>query len=346
MQFSELGRTGLMVSRVCLGTMTFGQQTDEAEAFAQMDHATAQGVNFFDAAEMYPIPPNPKTQGRTEEIIGRWFKARGARDKVVLATKIAGRHGGDWYRADGAPTRITPAQIDAAVEGSLRRLQTDYLDLYQIHWPDRDVHLWGTLTHVDYADDSLAFEVQLEALARHVQAGRIRHLGLSNETAWGVMRFLAAAKAGHGPPVVSIQNAYSLVNRTFELGLSEIAVQERVGLLAYSPLGQGYLTGKYQGGALPPGSRKAEFNRLQRYEKVGANAAIQSYVDLARAHGIAPAALALKFIDTRPFVTATIIGARTLAQLQPELDAFDLPWTDALERAVDALHNRQPSPCP
>ncbi len=346
MQYSDLGRTGLKVSRVCLGTMTWGRQNSEADGFAQMDYALERGVNFFDTAEMHPTPPNAETQGRTEEIIGAWMRARGTRDRIVLATKIAGRSGMTWYRDNGEGTRVTRAQIDEAVEKSLRRLQTGVIDLYQIHWPDRDVHRWGTLSHVDYEADFISFEETLEHLNRHVEKGSIRHLGVSNETSWGVMRFLAASDRLGLPRMASIQNAYSLVNRTFELGLSEIAVEEQVGLLAYSPLAQGYLTGKYQGGALPAGARKTLYDRLQRYEKVGADAAIQSYLDLARERGVSPTALALRFCDTRPFVTSTIIGASTLEQLAQDIDAFDLPWDADLEAAVDRLHNRQPNPCP
>jgi len=346
MQYSELGRTGVKVSRACLGTMTWGRQNSEAEARAQMDLAVERGVNFFDTAEMYPTPPTAERHGLTERIIGDWFASRGSRDRIVLATKIAGRNAGAWYRRSGEQTRITRAQVDEAVEGSLRRLRTDVIDLYQIHWPDRDVHRWGVLTHVDYPADFAPFEEQLEHLARHVEKGSIRYLGLSNETSWGTMQFLGAAERSGGPRIVSIQNAYNLVNRTFELGLSEIALQEQVGLLAYSPLGQGYLTGKYQGGALPPGARKTLYDRLQRYEKAGADKAIQSYVDLARARGIDPAALALRFVDTRPFVTATIVGASTLGQLEADLDAFALDWDAELEAAVDRLHHQQPNPCP
>jgi aryl-alcohol dehydrogenase-like predicted oxidoreductase len=346
MQYAELGRTGLKVSRVCLGTMTWGRQNTEADGHAQMDYAVGRGVTFIDTAEMYPTPATAERFGGTEAIVGAWLSARGGRDRLVLATKIAGRNAGAWYRRDGRQTRIDRAQIDEALEGSLRRLRTDVIDLYQIHWPDRDVHRWGTLTHVDYPDDFEPFEATLEHLGRHVEKGSIRHIGVSNETAWGVMRFLAAAEAKGLPRIASIQNAYSLVNRTFELGLSEIALQEQVGLLPYSPLGQGYLTGKYQGGALPPGARKTLWNQLQRYEKPGADRAIQSYVDLARAVGIAPAALALKFVDSRPFVTATIVGASSLDQLAADIDAFDLPWTDELEAAVERLHYEQPNPCP
>lgn len=346
MQYSDLGRTGLSVSRVCLGTMTWGRQNTEAEGFAQMDYALERGVNFFDTAEMYPTPPNAETQGRTEEIIGAWFKARRTRDKVILATKVAGRSGMTWYRDDGSPTRVTGAQIDEAVEKSLRRLGTDVIDLYQIHWPDRDVHRWGTLTHVEYDDDFIGFAETLQHLDRHVRKGSIRHLGVSNETAWGVMRFLEASERLGLPRMASIQNAYSLVNRTFELGLSEIALHEQVGLLPYSPVAQGYLTGKYRGGALPAGTRKALYDRLQRYEKVGAEGAINSYLDLAVERGVSPTALALRFCDTRPFVTSTIIGASTVEQLAEDIDAFDLPWDAELEAAVDRLHNRQPNPCP
>lgn len=346
MRYSELGRTGEKVSRVGLGTMMFGSQVEPEDAFAQMDYALDQGINLFDTAEVYAIPPRAETQGRTEEIIGDWFAATGKRDQVFLASKVVGRSSMPWMRPDGRPTRLTGEQIDYAVENSLRRLRTDRIDLYQIHWPDRDVNQWGTLVHVDYPNDFAAFEAQLEHLARHVQAGRIRYVGVSNETPWGVMRFLAAAEQLGLPRLVSIQNAYSLVNRTFELGLSEIALQEQVGLLAYSSLGQGYLTGKYQGGAMPEGTRKAMFGRLGRYEKVRADQAIQAYVDLARSYGLDPAAFAYRFVDTKPFVTSTLIGASSMDQLKADIAAFDVAWTPEMDAAVDALHNRQPNPCP
>jgi aryl-alcohol dehydrogenase-like predicted oxidoreductase len=346
MRYSELGRTGIKVSRIGLGTMMYGSQVDAPDAFIQMDHAVERGVNLFDTAELYAVPPQPDTQGATETIIGDWLHARGGRDRIVLASKITGRSQIDWIRKAGAPTRITPAQIDEAVEGSLRRLRTDHIDLYQTHWPDRDVHRWGTLTHVEYERDFIGFAETLEHLGRHIDKGTIRAIGVSNETPWGVMRFLAAAESKGLPRIASIQNAYNLVNRTFELGLSEIAMEEQVGLIAYSVLGQGYLTGKYQGGARPPGSRGARWDRLQRYQKVRADEAIQSYLDLADARGIAPEALAVRFVDTRPFVTSTLVGGSTLAQLKADMDAFDLDWPDALEAEVDRLHNRQPNPCP
>ncbi len=346
MQYSELGRTGLMVSRVCLGTMTWGEQNTEAEGHAQMDYALERGINFWDTAEMYAVPARPETQGATERIIGSWFASRGQRDKVILATKIAGRSPMSWTRDTQSITRHTAEQIDEAVEKSLKRLQTDHIDLYQLHWPDRAIRVFGGMTYQDYADDYESFEAILENLDRHVKKGNIRHIGVSNETAYGVMKFVAEAERRGLPRIASIQNAYSLVNRTFEYGLAEIALREQVGLLAYSPLAQGYLSGKYSGGALPQGSRKQLFNRMQRYEGPGAATAMESYFALARELGVRPETLALKFCDTRPFVTSTIIGATTMEQLRIAVDAFDMPWTQAIADRVDALHEAQPNPCP
>jgi aryl-alcohol dehydrogenase-like predicted oxidoreductase len=348
MQYSELGRTGVQVSRVCLGTMTWGQQNTEAEGHAQLDRALERGVNFIDTSEMYAVPPKPETQGSTERIIGSWFAADSSRrDRIVLATKVAGRGPMSWLRDAGGMVRQTRAQIDEAVEKSLRRLQTDRIDLYQLHWPDRPIQVFGGLTYQDMGlQDAEPFEDILEALARHVEAGRILHLGLSNETAWGTMRFLAEADKRGWPRMASIQNAYSLVNRTFETGLAEVCLREDVSLLPYSPLAQGYLTGKYRNGALPEGARKTLFNRLQRYETPAADRAFESYFALAEHRGISPTALALKFCDTRPFVASTIIGATTMDQLEADLDAFDLPWPEDLEDAVNALHGEQPNPCP
>ena len=346
MDYSELGRTGLKVSRVCLGTMTWGDQNSEAEGHEQMDYALDAGVNFWDTAEMYSMPPKPETQGSTERVIGTWFKASGKRDKVILASKIAGRSPMSWTRENESMTRITKAQIDEAVEKSLKRLQTDYIDLYQMHWPDRGLRVFGGMTYADYPIDFEPFEDILANLGRHVEKGNIRHIGVSNESPWGVMRFVAEAEKHGLPRIASIQNAYSLVNRVFEMGLAEIALREDVGLLAYSPLGQGYLTGKYQNGALPAGARKTLYNRLQRYEGPGADAAISSYLALAAELGVLPETLALKFCDSRPFVTSTIIGASSMAQLKIDIDAFQMEWTPDIEKAVEALHYAQPNPCP
>ena len=348
MQYSELGRTGLKVSRCCLGTMMWGGgQNTEAEGRAQMDYALTRGVTFWDTSEMYAVPPRPETQGETERIIGRWFADNpGKRQEVILASKIAGRSPMTWLRKDGSPTRQTRAQIDEAVEASLTRLQTDYIDLYQLHWPDRPIRVFGGMTFQDYDQDFEGFETILESLDAHVKKGNIRHLGVSNESPWGVMKFVEAADRRGLPRIASIQNAYNLVNRVFEYGLAEIALREQVGLLAYSPVGQGYLTGKYLDGARPEGARSTLFNRGQRYEGPGAEKALRAYVELARSKGLDPAALAVKFCDSRPFVTSTIIGGSTMEQLKTDIDAFDLEWTSELESAVNALHQEQPNPCP
>lgn len=348
MLYRELGRTGVKVSALCLGTMTWGDQNSEAEGHAQMDYALAHGINFFDTSEMYAVPPRAETQGSTERIIGSWFKARGTRDKVVLATKVAGRSPMTWLRKDGGPTMQTAAQIAEAVDASLKRLQTDYIDLYQLHWPDRPAPLFGStgLTYKPVEGTSERIGDILRALEAQVKAGKIRFVGLSNETAWGTMSFLQHAVSDGTPRMQSIQNAYSLINRTFEIGLGEIAHREQVGLLAYSPLAQGYLTGKYRRGALPQGSRKALYNRMQRYEKPQTAPAIDRYLAIAERFGLDPAQMALQFVTTRPFVTANIIGASTMAQLTSNIASLDVAWSDALEAAIDEAHHAQPNPAP
>ncbi|PHR62800.1 MAG: aldo/keto reductase [Robiginitomaculum sp.] len=346
MQYRALGRTGLNISAIGLGTMTWGEQNTQKEGHAQMDYALARGINFFDTAELYAVPPKPETQGATESIIGTWFKARKNRDQVILATKIAGRSPMGWCRDDGGKTRLNAAQIDEAVEGSLRRLQTDYIDLYQLHWPDRKIQLFGGHNYVDYPIDFTPFEIILEALDRHVQKGNIRHIGVSNETSWGLMRYLIEAESRGLPRMASIQNAYHLLNRSFETGLAEISLREEVGLLAYSPLGQGTLTGKYLNGARPEGARGTLFGRLERYQGPGAEEAITAYAQCARDHGLSPVQLALKFCDTRPFIASTLIGATSMDQLKENIAAFDTPWTDDLEKAVNDLHTVHRSPCP
>jgi aryl-alcohol dehydrogenase-like predicted oxidoreductase len=348
MEYRVLGRTGLKVSEICLGTMTWGEQNTEAEGHAQMDYALAEGVNFFDTSEMYAVPPKPQTQGATEKIIGTWFKARKNRDKVILATKVAGRSPMNWLRDDKSPTEQSRAQILEAVDKSLKRLQTDYIDLYQLHWPDRPVALFGgtglTYKHVDAPTHPIG-EI-LETLAEVVKSGKVRHVALSNETPWGTMKFVQESEAKGLPRVQSIQNAYNLLNRTFELGGAEIAHREQVGLLAYSPLAQGYLTGKYQNGALPQGSRKQLFNRLQRYESPQANAAIEKYLAVAKKHGLDASQMANQFVTTRSFVTSNIIGATTMEQLKLAVTSRNIKWTDELEKDVNEVHASQPNPCP
>ena len=349
-EMRKLGRTGIEVSSVCLGTMTWGEQNTEAEGHAQMDMALERGINFFDTAELYPIPPKAETQGRTEETIGTWFKARGTRDKVILASKVVGRTGNTWFRNDGSEARLTRIQIEEAVNKSLKRLQTDYIDLYQIHWPDRIVSQFGTNPTIwqpqDPAPDETPIEETLSVLADLVKAGKIRHVGLSNESAWGTMRYLQAAENSALPRVVSIQNAYSLLNRTFETNLAEIHAREQVGLLAYSPLAQGFLTGKYRGGARPAGSRWALFDRQQRYQTPGAEPAAEAYFDLAESLSLTPTELALAFVHSRPFVTSMIIGATNLDQLAQDIDAADIDLgAEAMER-INTLYQVHGSPCP
>lgn len=345
----RLGRTDLMVSSCCLGTMTWGQQNTEDEGHAQMDYALERGVDFWDTAEMYSVPASAETQGSTERIIGTWFQKTGRRQDIILATKVAGLSKMLWTRdADVSWTRHTKDQIDEAVGKSLKRLQTDYIDLYQLHWPDRPVNLFGDKMDAKaYGYPYEPFEEILAHLDAHVKAGRIRHIGVSNETPFGVMRFVAESNARGLPRMASIQNAYNLVNRTFEDGgLEEVCVREDVSLLAYSPLAQGYLTGKYRNGALPEGSRKQLFDRMQRYESPQGLSALDSYFALAEQHGLDPAQLALKFCDSRAFMGSTIIGATSMEQLKICIDAFDLTWTDELETEVNARHIAQPSPCP
>ena len=348
MKQRELGRTGIAVSEICLGTMTFGQQNTETEGHAQLDMALDHGINFIDTAELYSIPPRAETQGSTETIIGSWLKARGGRDRLVIASKVVGRTAMPWFRPDGEEARLTPSQIRYALEGSLRRLGTDYIDLYQLHWPDRKVGLFGEggTTFRDLPEDSaVPFEETLGVLGDLVNEGKIRHVGLSNETAWGVSKFLEASRTGL-PRVASIQNAYNLINRTFEIGLAEMALHEKVGLLAYSPLAQGYLTGKYLNGARPAGARTTLFNRGQRYEKPGVDDAITAYHALAREEGIDPTQLAIAFVTSRPFVTSNIIGATSIDQLRTILGATDVVITPELEEKINAIHQVHSNPAP
>lgn len=342
-----LGRTDLTVPNLCLGTMMYGDQLDEAESFRQMDRCFEHGIDFFDTAEIYTIPPKAETQGNSERIVGSWIKDRGMRDRLILASKVAGRTNMPWLR--GGDQRVNPAQIRAAIEGSLSRLQTDYIDLYQIHWPDRRVPIFGgdlTGYTAFNNDDATPIHEQLHTLAELVKEGKIRHVGLSNETSWGVMSFIRAAEQHNLPRMVSIQNCYNLVNRTYEAGLAEIAMEEQVGLLAYSPIGQGALSGKYLGGKKPADSRGALFGRLDRYETPSAEKMIAAYVDLAHELGVDPAILAMQFVTSRPWVTSNIFGASNDAQLDAILASVDMEWTDDVMQKVNALHAQCPNPCP
>ncbi len=347
MEKRRLGRTDLDVPALCLGTMMYGDQISEADASRQMDACADRGINFFDTAELYTIPPKKETQGESERIIGRWMTAKKNRDDIIIATKIAGRSPMPWLR-DGEVTRLNREQIFSAVERSLKNLETDYIDLYQLHWPDRPEQNFGASRegYIHYDDKGIPAEETLAALGDLVKAGKIRHVGLSNETPYGVMKFIGAADTKSLPRVVSIQNAYNLVNRAFEAGLAEIALEENVGLLAYSPIGQGMLTGKYLDGRKPSGSRGAMFGRLDRYETPLADEAIRGYVGLAEQFGVHPAAFAMQFVTTRPFVTSNIFGANGMDQLQIIFDSLEINWSYEMDRAVNDLHIRIQNPCP
>ncbi|MBK7870955.1 MAG: NADP(H)-dependent aldo-keto reductase [Saprospiraceae bacterium] len=346
MQYTNLGNTDLKVSKICLGTMTFGEQNTEAEGHEQMDYAIAQGINFFDAAEMYSIPPRPETQGSTERIVGTWLKQRGGRDKVIIATKIVGP--GNAFLHIRNPLHINREQISQAIEGSLKRLQTDYVDLYQIHWPERNNNRFGKLGYEYDPNDPWQenlLEV-LQAMDDLIKAGKIRNFGVSNETPWGLMRFIYLAKMQGLTHCVSIQNPYNLLNRSFEIGLAEIAIREQSSLLAYSPLAFGKLSGKYLKGTDAPNTRLNKFKQYTRYNSPEAEEAIKRYVAIAEEHGWSPAQMALAFVTSRPFVTSNIIGATTMPQLRENVDSINLELSSEVLSAIDSVHKAIPNPAP
>ena len=348
MQYRQLGHSDIQVSVICLGTMTWGEQNTEAEAFAQMDYAVEQGVNFFDTAELYPIPPRAATYTQTETIIGRWLKARNCRERIILASKVAGPAEG-WlpHIRDERTRRLDRKNITAAVEGSLQRLQTDHLDLYQLHWPDRKTNFFGQLGYRHVEDShAVAIEETLEVLDELVQSGKVRYIGLSNETPWGVMRFLNAAENRAQARIVSVQNPYNLLNRSYEVGLAEVSIREQCGLLAYSPLGFGVLSGKYLHGARPEGARISRWPDYNRYLSPQAQQATKAYTALALQHGLDPAQMALAYVNSRPFLTSTIIGATDMAQLQSNIASIDVALSAEIEEAIEAIHQQYPNPSP
>jgi aryl-alcohol dehydrogenase-like predicted oxidoreductase len=349
MIYRPLGRTGLNVSLIALGTMTWGEQNTEAEAHEQLDLALASGINFVDTAEMYPVPPKAETQGRTEQYIGSWLKKTGRRKDIVLATKAAGpaRQALRPSHIRGGRLAFNKANLFEAVDHSLKRLQTDHIDLYQLHWPDRSTNYFGQLGYTHVADeDTTPIEETLDALQDLVDTGRVRHVGLSNETPWGVSRFLFNAQTRDVPRVASIQNPYSLLNRSFEVGLAEMSIREDLGLLAYSPLGFGVLSGKYLGGAKPEGARLSLFERFARYTNPQTDSATAAYVQLFKAHGIDPAQGALAFVNSRPFVTTNIIGATSLTQLKANIASVDVTLPQAVLEGIEAIHKQHPNPAP
>ena len=340
----SLGSTDLQVSSLCLGTMTWGEQNSEADAHAQLDFATAHGINFIDAAEMYPVPPKAETQGRTEKYLGSWLNRTGRRSEVVIATKVIGPGLFPYIR--GGP-RLDRASVLAACEGSLRRLKTDYIDLYQVHWPQRGVNSFGKLGY-EHRDDEQAVPIEetLGAMAELQRQGKVRHIGVSNETPWGVSEYLRLSRERGLPRIASIQNPYSLLNRSFEVGLAEFVHRERIGMLAYSPLAFGVLAGKYLHGARPPDGRLTLFARFTRYNGPQAELAAREYVALAREQGLDPAQMALAFVQSRPFMTSTIIGATTLAQLDSNIGSTQVVLGRAVLKAIEEIHSRFTIPCP
>ena len=345
MEYRQLGRTDLKVSAICLGTMTWGQQNTAEEGYAQMDMALDHGVNFFDTAEMYSVPTHPDTYGRTEEIIGEWFEKTGNRDKVILATKAAGP--GDWIKHIRGGPRLNREHLFRAVEDSLKRLKTDVIDLYQMHWPERSTNFFGRLGYRHRDDEDITpIRETVAALDDLVKQGKIRHYGVSNESAWGVMTYVQEAEKLGAPRPVSIQNPYSLLNRSFEVGLAEVAHREDVGLLAYSPLAFGMLSGKYRHDTWPEQARLTLFKQFSRYTNEQAIAATELYWELARELGVSLAQLALAYVTSRGFVTSNIIGATSLEQLKENLDSVNLTIDRELEKRLDAIHAVHPYPAP
>ena len=346
MKYSELGRTGLKVSRVCLGSMTWGNQNTEQEGHDQLDRALDRGINFVDTAEMYPIPPEERTYGGTEKIIGSWFARRRNRDKVILATKITppGKNR-PWIR--GETNKLDRKNIELAINDSLKRLQTDYIDLYQIHWPERNANNFGQLNYTHTPErDGTPIEETMNALDAMVKSGKVRYIGVSNETAWGLNEYLRVADKNSQARIVSVQNPYSLLNRTFEINMSEIALREQVGLLAYSPLGFGVLSGKYLNGQKPATARLTLYTGFRRYLNEQAVRITARYVDLAREHGLQPVQMALAFVLTRPFLTSAIIGASSTTQLDANIDCVNMELPSEVLQKIEALHTEQPNPSP
>ncbi|ADD78288.1 MULTISPECIES: NADP(H)-dependent aldo-keto reductase [Pantoea] len=346
MHYHRIPHSSLEVSQLGLGTMTFGEQNSEADAHAQLDLALSSGINLIDTAEMYPVPPRPETQGLTEKYIGSWLKKTGSRDKIVLASKVAGP-----TRGNDASIRPNMAldrkNIREALDASLKRLNTDYIDLYQLHWPQRQTNFFGKLGY-QYSENSVPVTLleTLEALAEQVRAGKIRYIGVSNETPWGVMRYLQLAEKHELPRIVSIQNPYSLLNRSFEVGLAEISQHEGVELLAYSCLAFGTLSGKYLNGAQPAGARNTLFSRFTRYSGEQSQLAVAEYVALAQKHQLDPSQMALAFVRQQPFVSSTLLGATTLDQLKINIDSANVTLSNEVLEELEAIHRRYTYPAP
>ena len=343
MEYNILPNSNIKVSKICLGTMTWGRQNNQQEAFDQMDYSIDKGVNFFDTAELYPVPATPDKYAITEEIIGNWFQQSKKRDKIILATKIAGP--GD-YTAHITKTGYKGNSIENALDGSLKRLKTDYIDLYQLHWPERITNTFGNRNY-QYFNDSWEdnFEFILEKLKELIKIGKIRHIGLSNENPWGIMKFLDYSKQ-ELPKMITVQNPYSLLNRLFEVGSSEICKRENIGLLAYSPLGFGILTGKYFNGKMPKNSRLDLFPTLKRYSNENSIKAAKLYEEVAKKHNLSLTHLSLSFVNDRPFVTSNIIGATNLEQLKENIESVNIKLSDEIISEINSINNKIPNPSP
>ena len=346
MKYRKLGNTDIDVSVICLGTMTWGDQNTQKDGFDQMDYALERGINFFDTAELYSVMPKKETYGKTEEIIGNWIKEKKKRDKIFLASKISG-NGPSWIREGDKNLKFDKKNLNLAIDASLQRLQTDYIDLYQLHWPERKVPKFGKLDFEYDPHDNQWTQIDevLEGLSDLIKAGKIRHIGLSNETPWGVMKFLQTSKEKNLPRMVSIQNAYSLVNRVFDIGHSEVAIREQCGLLAYSPLAGGRLSGKY----INDQPKNARFtlwpSNFDRHHTVRGEVAISKYIELAKKFNIAPSTFANAYVNDRPFVTSNIIGATSMHQLKENIDSIDITLSKEILEEIENIHLSDPSPC-
>ena len=345
MKFRKLGTTDIDVSLICLGTMTWGTQNTEKDAFEQMDYAVSQGINFFDTAEIYSVPPTSDSYGKTEVMIGNWFEKRKNRDKIILASKVAGP-GCDWIRGGG--NNFDEKKIGEAIDGSLKRLKTDYIDLYQLHWPERSINFFGRRDYLfnNKEGNWNSFESILEALEKYIKSGKIRHIGMSNETPYGLSRYLEISKNKGAPRMMSVQNPYNLVNRTYEIGMSEISIREKCGLLVYYPLAAGGLSGKYRNGKMPKDSRMALFKGWERHLNPLAMKAYDKYFELAKDFNLTMVQLAQSFVNSRPFVTSNIIGATTMDQLKENVESINIEFTDEMMERVNEIHNNNPNPSP
>ena len=349
MKYRKLGSTNIDVSVICLGTMTWGEQNTEKQAFEQMDYAVDKGINFFDTAEIYSVPTKAETCGLTEEYIGNWFKEKKNRNKVFLASKVASKANYvTWLREGGPSLGFDIKNMAKAIEGSLKRLKTDYIDLYQLHWPERNVPKFGELDFSYNPDDIhwTNFEQVLENLNKFIKEGKIRYVGVSNETPWGLMNFLQISKNKNLPKMESIQNVYNLVNRVFDIANSEVSIYEKCGLLAYSPLAGGRLSGKYLNGAQPSNARYTLWGkRFSRHATERGDRAISQYCQIAEKYGIEPCKMALSFVNNRPFVTSNIIGATTMPQLKENIDSINIELSDDILKEIQNIHELDPNPC-